>query len=35
MFGIDDPYIWLAYVGSFACVIFSCIYAWLKRNESD
>ena len=35
MFGIDDPWIWLAYAGSIGTVIFCCIYGWLKRNEAD
>lgn len=38
MFGIDDPLIYLPYVLSVACVIFSLFYGvkyWNKDNDKD
>lgn len=35
MFGIDDPWIWAAYIGCFATVIFCCVYGWKKRDGDE
>jgi hypothetical protein len=35
MFGIDDPWIWGAYLACFATVAFCCIYGWLKKDDDD
>lgn len=31
--GIPDPMIWLSYVGCIACVLFSAIWWYFKREE--
>lgn len=31
--GIPDPMIWLSYVGCIACVLFSAIWWYIKREE--
>lgn len=38
MFGIDDPFIWLPYVLSILCVLFSAWYGvkyWNKDDKKD
>jgi hypothetical protein len=35
MFGIDDPAIFLAYILSFGCLIFSLWFGISKWNEKD
>lgn len=33
--GIPDPMIWLSYVGCVACVIFSAVWWFVKKDECD
>ncbi|HOW73904.1 MAG TPA: hypothetical protein PKY77_25145 [Phycisphaerae bacterium] len=35
MFGIDDPFVWLAYVLSITSVILCLIYGLFTWNKSD
>jgi hypothetical protein len=35
MLGINDPWIWGAYVACFVTVIFCCAYAWLKKDDDS
>ncbi|MDY0293914.1 MAG: hypothetical protein RBQ77_05055 [Candidatus Methanomethylophilaceae archaeon] len=35
LLGIPDPWIWIAYLASFATVIFCCVYGWRKGNVED
>lgn len=35
LFGIPDPWIWMAYVGCFACVAFCAVWYWLKKDEVE
>ena len=35
LFGIPDPWIWMSYVGCFACVAFCIIWAHLKDKEEE
>lgn len=34
LFGIPDPWIWMAYVGCIACVIFCCAYGFVKGRSN-
>ncbi|MGN1044760.1 MAG: symporter small accessory protein [Candidatus Methanomethylophilaceae archaeon] len=34
LFGIPDPTVWLAYVGSVLCVVFCAVWAYLKDKEA-
>lgn len=31
--GINDPWIWMAYVGCFACVAFCVVYGLMKGRK--
>ena len=35
MFGIDDPWIWSAYLLSIGFAVFCAIYGFLRWNEED
>ena len=35
MFGIEDPGIWIAYLMSFLCIVFSVWYGVTNWNKED
>jgi len=35
MLGIEDPWIWSAYLFSFGLALFCVVYGWLRFNEEE
>ena len=35
LLGIPDPWIWMAYIGCIVCVVFCCIYGYMKGGSAE
>ncbi|WP_201057214.1 symporter small accessory protein [Marichromatium gracile] len=35
MLGIEDPWVWLAYLGSILVTLICLLYGWIRRNTAD